>query len=72
MCAKRRDTSFVWTLETTEPSPWIWPALSSQMFGHQLVYPTPPSSQNWKPKKNPGLQWVISITIKLDLKKEAT
>ncbi len=26
-CAKRRDSSFVWTPETTEPSPWIRPAL---------------------------------------------
>jgi hypothetical protein len=28
-CANRKGSSFVWTLETTEPSPWIWPTLNA-------------------------------------------
>jgi hypothetical protein len=39
-CVERRVSTFVGTLETMEPSPWIWPISSCQMFSHQLFYLT--------------------------------
>jgi hypothetical protein len=37
---KRRGSNFVWIPKTTDPSPWIRPALSISMLNHQPVHPT--------------------------------
>jgi hypothetical protein len=47
-----RDSSFVLTQGTIEPSPWIRPALNAEVFSHWLVYPSQ-ISQIYSQKKNP-------------------